>query len=227
MTIRWPLHVLRPQDAPLFDIAPRNLAGPASMSGVTQVASADAGLWKASLAAIIVRGRAAVLTFRAIDALLEGRVNPILVPIGRGWQPVPAGAVANGLYAEQPYSDGAPFSDDAGFVGTVIDVTLSAPAAARAVSASVTIDYADTLLPGQHFSLGERLYRLRSVTYTGATTADITFRPPLREAAASGDALNFDDPVCRMKLATDGEMNLDAALRRGARPTVSFIEDLA
>ncbi|TIN10381.1 hypothetical protein [Mesorhizobium sp.] len=218
MTIRWPDAVLRPQNV-AFDIAPRSLAGPSSVSGITQVVSSDAGIWKATLGNIIIKSRNAVLAHRAISALLEGRLGTILVPLCRAYQPVPADSDA--LYEDVPHSDDALFDDDTGYVGTVIDVVAAAPAAVRAVSMTVTVNYAGDIEPGQHFSLGERLYRVRSFD---ADTGAMTFRPPLREAVADGDPLNFDDPVCLMRLASDDAMNLELALRRFGSPTVNFIE---
>lgn len=222
-TIRWPVAILRPQNV-AFDIAPRSLAAPASIAGATQVVSSDAGLWKATFDSIIVSRREHVLAFRAIANLLEGRLGKILVPLCRGYQPVPANSEA--LYAPVPHADSAPFGDRTGYVGRVIDVTLSSSAPLRAVSANVNIAYAGRLEPGQHFSLGERLYRLRTVAYISETAAAITFRPPLREAAPISAALEFDDPVCRMRLATDSEMDLQLQLRRFGRPVVNFVEDV-
>lgn len=223
MTIRWPEQVLRPQNV-AFDIASRSLSAPASMTGAVQVVSSDAGIWKATFGNVLVRGRNHVLAFRGIANLLEGRLGKILVPLCRGYQPLlPAWQP---LYEPVPHSDGAFFSDGSGYVSQVIDVTLAGSAAARAVSAIVNIAVADTLQPGQHFSIGERLYRLRTVNYISQTTAAITFRPPLREAASTGVRLEFDDPVCRMRLATDAEMDLELALRRFGAPTVSFVEDV-
>ncbi|MBA3576179.1 MAG: hypothetical protein H0W39_00985 [Sphingomonas sp.] len=221
-TIMWPIHVLPARDVS-FDIAPRSLAGPSSVSGFGQVVASDAGIWKATLASVHINSRQTRLAFRAIDTLLEGRLNPILVPLCRGDQPVPAGAVEAGLYGQIPHSDDAFFDDDSGYVGTVIDVVAAANVAARAVSMTVTVNYAGDIEPGQHFSVGERLYRVRSFN---EDTGAMTFRPPLREAVTAGERLEFDNPVCRMRLATDDAMNLDLQLRRFGTPTVSFIEDL-
>jgi hypothetical protein len=223
MTIRWPDSILRPQNV-AFDIAPRSLAGPSSVSGYTQTVASDAGIWKATYGNIIIRNRQSVLAHRAISALLEGRLGTILVPLCRAYQPVPDGAVAAGLYEDVPHSDESLFDDDTGYVGTVIDVVAAAPAAARAVSMTVTVNYAGDIEPGQHFSVGDgRLYRVRSFN---ADTGAMTFRPPLREAVAAGEALNFDDPCCRMRLAEDSGMDLELSLRRFGSPTVKFIEDL-
>lgn len=223
-TIRWPICTLPPSNDGAFNIASRSLAGPASISGNTQVVSSDAGIWRATFQSVHVRRREAVLTFRAIATLLEGRLNPILLPMCRGYQPVLADPP--GLYDPTPHEDGSTFGDGSAYVGATVEVQLAAPVAARAVSASVDISYGGTLLPGHRFSIGERGYMLRSVVYTSDTTAAITFRPPLREAAVSGQRLEFDDPVVRMRLASDTEMDLDLHLRRFGQPTVNFIEDV-
>lgn len=227
MTIEWPIAALPPQSINV-DIASRTLAGPASISGVSQVTASDAGLWSIAYSNIVVHGNKMIVLWQAIAAKVEGRLNPILVSIPvKGRRPVPAEAEAAGLYNQVAFSDDALFDDDTGFLNTVIDVVLSAPAAARAVSASVTIAYADTLNPGQLFSIGERLYRLHSVDYTGAGTANISFRPPLREAVAAGDRLEFDRPKCRVKLVSDQGMDLPFGANLTVFPTVNFIEDLA
>lgn len=223
MTIRWPIGVLPPQNV-AFDIASRSLSGPPAVSGAVQVVSSDAGIWKATFGGVLVRSRDSVLAFRGIANLLEGRLGSILVPLCRGYQPVVPSHRA--LYDGVPHGDGARFGDGSLYVGQVINATLASSVAVRAVSASINIRHAAQLEPGQHFSIAERLYRLRTVHYVSDTSAAITFRPPLRESAIAGTRLEFDDPVCRMRLATDSEMDLELALRRFAQPTINFVEDV-
>ncbi|MDH6229606.1 hypothetical protein M2281_000178 [Mesorhizobium soli] len=224
-TILWPICVL-PVQNPLISIASRSLTGPASVSGKSQTASSDAGLWKATFGNVVVNNRQRVICWRAIETLLEGRLNAILIPRGRDYQPRVGGSLDADLLAAVPHSDGGLFDDGRGYIGQVTNVHLAGSVAPRAVSASIIIKSGGRIEPGQDFSIGERLYRLRSVNYTSPTAAAITFRPPLREAAALGDRLEFDDPVCRMKLATDDAMDLELALRRFGNPTVNFIEDV-
>ncbi|TGP65454.1 hypothetical protein EN868_03115 [Mesorhizobium sp. M2D.F.Ca.ET.225.01.1.1] len=225
-TIRWPDDVLRSQNIS-FDLDSRSLAGPASVSGATQVISSDSGLWKATFGGVIVKSRQAVLAHRAIAALLEGRLGSILIPLCRGYGPS-SGAVLSedekALFAQVPHGDHSFFDDGTGYVGSLTNVVLAADAAVRATTLHVTVNYAaDDIQPGMHFSLGERLYRIR--TYD-ATTGAMTIRPPLREAVTAGDILNFDDPCCRMRLMNDDGMDLQLALRRFGNPTVQFIEDV-
>jgi hypothetical protein len=222
MTFRWPSGILRARDV-AFDIAPRSLAGPSAISGAAQVVASDAGIWKATLGNILIRNRTERITFRAVATLLEGRLNPILIPLCRADQPIPEGAEEAGLYDAIPHSDGSFFDDGGGYAQTIIDVTAAAGAALRATSITITPTYVGDILAGQHFSIGERLYRVRGYN---EDTHVLTFRPPLREAVTSGDHLNFDDPVGKFRLASDSEMDLELAMRRSGSPTVSFIEDV-
>lgn len=224
MTLVWPIAALPPQ-AINADIAPRSLAGPAALSGGGQVTSSDAGLWRVVYANIVVHGNQKLVLWHAIAAKLEGRAVPIVVPIpARGRRPTPAGADES--YADVPHSDDSTFSDGTGYVGSTIEVALAAPVALRAVTATVDVAYAGELQPGQIFSIGERLYRLHSVAYVDADTAQIEFRPPLREAAEAGARLDFDRPVCRVRLVSDQEMDLPFGANLTVFPTLNFIEDL-
>jgi hypothetical protein len=223
MTIRWPCHTLMPQNV-AWDIAPRTLAAPSSVSGITQVVSSDAGIWKATYDAINIRNRTQILTFRAIAVQLEGRLGPIVVPRCSAWQPLSGQPIV----AEVPHDDGAKHDDDAGYDGAISNwVELLSALPVRATIANVFIaDGSGIIEPGQDFSIGERMYRVRTITYTTPDAATITFRPPLREAAPAGAFLNFDDPVCRMRLATDNAMDLELVLHRFGSPTVTFLEDV-
>lgn len=223
MTILWPIHTLPARDVS-FDIASRTLAAPVSIGGATQVVSSDAGLWRVTLGNVVVNRRDRVLAYRAIANLLEGRLGSILIPHCRGFQPASGNA---DLFEPVPHDDDAPFGDDATYEGGATSVQLSSGVSARGVSANVVINYSvGDIEPGQVFSLGDRMYRLRTVVYTTPATASITFRPPLRESAAEGDFLEFDSPVVRCRLADDAGMDLDLQLRRFGNPTVNFIEDV-
>lgn len=224
-TILWPRSVLKPKRDP-FNIAPRTLAGPSSVSGVTQVSASDAGIWKATFADIIIRrGTASVLAFRAISTMLEGRLHPILVPRCCAYQPFDPDWWR--VLQKVPHSDTSPFSDGGLYRSRAIDIRLTSNIPLRGTTANIALIAAGQLQPGQDFSIGERMYRIRTVQMTGANTATITFRPPAREAVAAGTEMEFDRPVCRMRLATDAEMDLDLDLiSPWSYPTVNFIEDV-
>lgn len=221
--LEWPVHVLTPRTLAV-DLAPRTLAGAASVNGNTQVVSSSAGLWSIAYGEIPVLDEDAIKCWRALVALLEGRLTPIRVTISRMYQPA-GSAEADGLYGGgTPHSDGTLFSDGTGYVERVIDVQLTAGMAKGATSAAIAINYADEIEPGQHFSIGDRLYRIKSIVYTDTDRASITFTPPAREAASTGAQLEFDDPSCLMRLASDREMDLPLDFNRWAYPSVTFIE---
>lgn len=224
-TLIWPRSVLKPKRAP-FNIASRSLAGPSSVSGIAQVAASDAGIWKASFADIIIkRGSPAVLAFRAIATLLEGRLHPILLPRCGAYQPFDV--EWRKLNIGVPHSDGTPFNDDSLYRTRAIDIRLVSNIPLRGTTANLSLVAAGILQPGQDFSIGERMYRIRTVQMTGENTAAITFRPPAREAVAAGSEMEFDNPVCRMRLVSDAEMDLDLDLiSPWTFPTVNFIEDV-
>lgn len=224
----WPIEALPPRHI-AFDIAPRSIAAPVAVSGFGQVVASDAGLWKATYAEVPVHKDNdfdRVTCWWAIANLLEGRLTPILVPLLRRYQPNQDVAATYGLYEDVPHSDDAPFDDGAEYQGGANSVQLTSGLSVRAVSANVVVNYGGTIQPGQHFSIGERLYRVRTAVYTTPTTAAITFRPPLREPASDGEFLDFDEPVCRMRLAEDEGMNLPLDYGYWSFPAVNFIEDL-
>jgi hypothetical protein len=227
MTIQWPRELLPPQQ-PMFHIAPMNISGPVSASGAADVISGDAGFWRASYGSVVVTTRERVLTWRAISAKLQGRLTPILVPYCGMYQPFPVDSLGKRIFPTGgiPHSDDATFSDGSGYLSGVIGAKLVGSLAVRAVGGNITVNAADVVQPGQVFSFGERMYEIKSVDYTSDTTATITWQPPLREAVADGEELNFDRPVCRMRLASDNEMQLTLDMNKRGFPTVNFVEDL-
>lgn len=230
MTWVWPIDVLRPQTTNIH-LAPRTLAGAASVSGRTQISATGAGIWAAEYASVFIYDRNTVLCWRAVKGYLEGRLNVIDVPLydyEMLYAPIATDLDWQALLAAVPHSDGAYFSDGSGYaIGEITDITASASAALRATSMTVTVTYGPTLQPGMVFELthatkGPRWYE---VTGYDSTTGILTFMPPLREAIASGDRLKFTNPKCRMRLAQDDTMMLE--LRGGTpygRPSVKFVE---
>ena len=231
MTLVWPTELLSAQaNRPPF-LAVRTMAGATSINGRTQIAATDAGIWVYELGGIAVTDRDTLLTWRAIAVLLEGRLRAIDVPV-EGYEglaaPYEDGLNWPALLAPVPHDDDSFHDDGAGYAGWIADVTLAADAALRATSITVTVGYAPTLQPGQLFSVdhavkGPRWYQVRT---WDADTNTLTFRPPLREAATSGDRLEFDRPTCRMRLASDDAMAMALRPPVVSLPTVRFVEDL-
>lgn len=191
------------------------VAGTPTLTGRNQVASTDAGYWVASLTRIAVGPASVVRAFRALKAKLEGGTHQIQVPVYDDAQipwPADGGRSAN-AYAEQRYSDGTYHTDGHGFFRPCILVALNADAAQRATEISFTITTAGTIAEGMYFSIVDRLYLLKQLISSSGSSRTYSISPPLREAALSGTRMNFESPVCRMRLLSEAEMDL--ALERG------------
>lgn len=221
--ILWPINILSPREF-MMDIAPRTLAGPSSVSGVSQVAASDAGIWKASYSGIPVVNCQSITLWRALNTMFEGRMNSLLLPYSTRCQPFAPDWAS--VYDGVPHSDGSPFADSALYRSRLIDIGLISNIPLRGTTANIQLRTAYNVQPGQVFSVDGRLYRIRTLQRTGENTVSITFRPPAREVVPAGSELEFDEPVCRMRLASDNEMDLPLDYGRWSFPTVSFIEDV-
>ncbi|WP_375549443.1 hypothetical protein ABWI01_03370 [Oceanicaulis alexandrii] len=102
-------------------------------------------------------------------------------------------------------------------ITTPADITaiaLSANALTRATALSVLVTGGGVLKRGHVFTLdhpawGPRFYRIESATEQSGGLWSISVRPPLREAAASGTALDIEDPRCVMVLANPDAATVD------------------
>lgn len=220
--IFWPMNTLEPQNVSI-DLNPRSLSTKASTSGFTQVVASDAGLWKCSFEEIPVHTRNQVNCWRAIAAQAEGRLGNIIIPFPTPWLYQPS---YNGTYFTKiSHSDGTFFSDGSGYLSSDNVIKLKNALAVNATSATVTIEQAPSEIePGQHFSINDKLYRLKTVSYTTSAEADITFTPTLREAATAQTVLEFDRPTCTMRLINDKAMDLPLQIGRHSFPTINLIE---
>jgi len=200
----WPCAVLRPRDV-AFNLNERTLGASPSVSGYAQVVGGGPPIWTATFGNIDIRTQQHRLAFKAIAALLRGRMNIIRVPMCRGDQPVPAGFVE----ATVPHSDETPHDDDTEYYQPVISAEVGVSGLAGGVSVNMDAFAIGDVQAGQHFSIDSRLYRIVGVTNNGGGNYDLSIWPPLRVDITAGDWMEFDDPTCRMRLASDQEMNLD------------------
>lgn len=231
-TYVWP-SVLKARAPAQFTPVPRSRGGGVSLSGVEQVVSSGAGIWKATIGNVAIRTSDQIRLWRSLQALLQGRVNPVLVsPCDAARTPWPLDGTGRPIMARDdiPHDDGTLFSDGAGYGQNVIVAYSIADAARGATALTFNIDVGSALAGGEHFSIGERLYRIVTVdggeTGLGGFSYTVGIWPPLRDAAPAGSALEFDRPRCRMRLAIDDAMDVDLDLNRFASPSVTFLEDL-
>lgn len=214
--IPWPVCLLKPVTV---TVQPRNQSrgGGAGILGNEQVVQSPAFRWSIKLTSVPIRTRQQVLAWRTIEGQLDGRAGTALVPI-YDWARSP-----HGRRALVPFSDGAPFSDTSEFSGASTRVWLHSAAALNALT--LDVDWRSFKPePGQHFSIGQRLHRVVAMDTTGTGRATITIRPWLREGAAAGAVLDFDEPKCLCRLSKDDGMAIDLELWKFANPSVEFDE---
>ncbi|GGD24397.1 hypothetical protein [Aureimonas glaciei] len=223
--LTWPFEVLTPATMS-FNMRARNTAGSRSLSGLSQDIASGAGGWVARYSKVAIIDQNKAKRFYAIAAMLQGRLNPLLVTLyDERRAPFPASQPKP--YKSIPFSDGAYFSDGAGFYEAVIQAVLASGMARGATTATIIMQFGGEIEPGQHFSIGMRLYRVVTASYSSGPTQTVTFWPPARDAASAGAAVEFDRPVCKMKLADDNMMDVELDRDTWGYPNVDFIEDLS
>jgi hypothetical protein len=174
-----------------WSIDPQNTQVGAAVSGRRQIVASAADRWTAEIT--FRMSRAKLREFRAWVTKRRGMLIPDDVGPVQDWGGYPIGGGVT-------FSDGATFSDGSGFA---IAPTVSV---AKAIGAT-TLDiesYAsgDAWFVGAFFSVGGRLYQVTNVRTSSTNSAVIDFWPPLRSAAAAGDAMSYP-PTTTMRLATD------------------------
>lgn len=216
----WPRSLFPPRHVAI-NPAPVTLSGPVSLSGFRQAIASPAAVWaiKYDLMRVTQSGR---LPWRALAAQIEGRATPIVLPVYDREQLRPLAALASGGVT---HSDGSSLSDGSLYRGGRVQVIAAAAAVAGAATLDVERIASGTLRPGMHFSIGLRLYRIKSVLSASGAMATLGIWPTLREAVLAGAELEFDEPVCKVRLADDGGLDLTLDTGRHALPSVSFIED--
>lgn len=190
----WPWDLLPPraERARLQGVA---MTGGQSVGGIVRSSRMDGGgLWVIEQE-FLFHSRAQIKTARAIEAGLDGGSGEIVVRVFE--TPfAPAGAEVSTV----PFSDGTTFSDGTEFASVPTGATLTASAALRDTTVSLTM-ITGALEGGERFGIdhttkGRRLYTVARID--GDT---ITIRPPLREACAVGTELDFARPSCTVRLS--------------------------
>ena len=216
MPIAWPYDTLTPREdrARLQGVG---MTGGQSVGGTSQTIRMDGGgLWVIEQT-FLAHGYGVKLA-RALGSLLDGGATDIVVRVSEQTY-APTGLAVT----EVPFSDDAEFSDGSGFATIPPGGITTASAALRATTITVT-PLAGAFQGGERFSIdhttkGRRLYEI-----VGVDGDDITIRPPLREAIASGVYLDFLQPGVVCRLANADEFMGGLAPDRIAEVTAVWVE---
>lgn len=206
--IWWPYDILPPRRVTVEPVY-ATMGGGRSLTAIEQIIASDAGFWSISYEDIPLVSGSQKKMWRALSAWLEGRLNPIFVatydtdtnpwPLVNGLPYTPNG---HGL----PHSDETLFSDTTGYDQPIIAATVNGNVSLGATSMVINLSYGEPLEPGQHFSVDDRLFRIKRITATVGALYTVTVWPPARQAITAGETAEFDRPRCKARLATDTEM---------------------
>lgn len=201
--VTWPFSTLIPR-TPHARLAGVSMSGGRSLSGKLQAVGIDAGFWLITLGNVPIRDKTELLAWRAVEMALDGRLGTCLVPFYDS--------------KRSPWPSGVP--------GATIVASADGAMAVGATSGAVDMTTGAAPEVGMYFSAGERGYQLKTVGTPTGTIYPVTFRPPLREAIANNDPLEFAHPHVRCRLREDDGMSLPLDLQRFAVASVDFEEDV-
>lgn len=207
------------------DIERQTLDGGTAISGETDRTSVDGG---GRVFADFSNGslvdRTVVMTWRAVSALVEEGVTPVVVPFcDPRHQPARFPTLVSTHSDGSPFDDGTLYETAGGLIGEA-----DGAAALRAVQLVFTGNLAGRPLMGgewfgiQHPTKGWRAYKVRRVVAQNDLGATVEFRPPLREAVADNQAIDFANPRCLM--VADGRPGTGLRFRRAIEAQIRFVE---
>jgi len=199
--------------------------GGRTLAGTRRMASWSAGgCWSAMFENVALSTPDEILTAQALDALLNGGAEPIVVPRRPGDQ-------APGVVSYVPFSDDSTFSDDTSFESATPYGELDAAVSAYATSIAFTWA-GDALRGGEDFSLetadGPRLHRIAKFTtieaIAGGFYYEAEIRTPARTSHLSGDQMNFINPKCTMLMTNAQELSAMLQINRWGFFNAEFVE---
>ncbi|MEC9067801.1 MAG: hypothetical protein VX569_11040 [Pseudomonadota bacterium] len=205
------------------DIELAKMSGGVALNGEEdEIATDGGGRWFAEMGDVALTSRDKIMAWRAFKAATGGCVDPFIFPICDARHQPTAGK------SRVPHADGASFDDDTLYSQGDGAAQLTADAALRATTISISLALAKPLVGGERFTLvhpnmRERAYVVGRISEQTASSATFQFHPPLREAAAAGTVVDFNDP--RFVATVQGPMRAPLANPKFARGAVRFVED--
>lgn len=194
-----------------------------ALNGVEQVGTPLTARWTWKVV-IPVRDAGTARSWRLVKSRLRGRYNYLRMRVCDRYRITrrAVGAVGSGPVS---HSDGSFFSDGSGYAAAEPESTVTVAAAAGATT--VTIDagvVAEAMSAGVFVSIADWLYQVEAFEETAGDLA-LTLAPPLRVAAAAGDAVRFDARALWV-LADDDGGAMELALGRFGTLALDLLEPI-
>jgi hypothetical protein len=202
----WPWRLLTPQKFARPRLASRVTQGPPALSGAVEVNASDGGgRWTFGVSGVALADWETVRIWDAWTAHLRGGARPFVMPFPS------LGTAPRAIVGGQPALPGKPapitdiFGQDPSFGAPLIVASLHSSAALGASSLVIDIATGSALRGGEllaleHATVGWRSYQVGRVTARTGMQFTVDIEPPLREAASSSAAVEFDMPRCVMAL---------------------------
>jgi len=204
------------------DVERQTLKGGTALNGEQDLVSTDGGgRVFAEFASGALVDRDTVLAWRAVLGALEEGVTRAVVPFcDTRHQP-------HGPRHRVPHSDQTPFSDDSLYAGGGAVGRATNGAELRATQLAITVPLVQPLIGGEWFAIehpgkGWRAYKVKGIVLQDAAGAIVKFVPPLREAVAANEVVDFANPRCLM--VQDGRASSRLSNRRYTDAAIRFIE---
>jgi len=200
-----------------------SIGGGQSVSGVSQSAATSAGgHWVFELEGVNLWDRAKFNTWEGIAAIEDNGATQFVVPIcDRIHQPFGDPKRLLGI----GNGDDSVFDDGALWAAEQITASITGSAALRATRLTIACDHTVEVgnhFTGWHLAKGQRMYRIAQVHGQGGGSADISIRPPLRQATSDGFPLDFDNP--RSVMTVQGDMSATLEMLKRGSGKVTFQE---
>lgn len=224
ITTRYPRLLLPPSTVTVTQIGRRDL-GPASLDDSRQLQLGAGGFWQIELSGVGVWTPDQSRLWRAIASrLIRGRT--VAIPVYDHRQaPFLPGVIPD----VTAHADGTWFDDGTGYLTPAIVAELAVAAELRDEIVSIRMIRGAALKGGEYLSLthpvwGECLYQTDEIVDIAGDVYTVSIWPGLREAAAAGDPVEFDDPRATCWLAADGAMADTRTAEIMTRRSVTMVE---
>ncbi|WPZ24861.1 hypothetical protein UM399_11875 [Sulfitobacter pontiacus] len=188
-----------------------------AITGAESIIPSFAGHWVVTIS-FLMHTEAASLEWQGFLAQMEGGIGTTLVPVFLPYRPKNTQGGPASVTGAPAFSTFEHWS----FVNEGrAAITLATAADLRATDLDLTLSDSLGLRPGHGLTLGDRFHRVQRSWEDGSK---VRVQPPLRQAAVAGAVVETDNPVCRMRFASEGDGEVDFMPNRVERATVTFRE---
>lgn len=229
MTVHFPRLLLR-ERAHSWNLSGVSATPGDTASSVSVLTRSDGGgFWKCAMQDVSLSGgypnargnqrqRLSTLLWRALRQICDGGAAPIVVyrndTLFRPW---PAG-LPQSTAIDTPHSDVAYFGDGTGYYQSTIDI-VAGPAALRATTMDIAVNYASQLVGGESFSIEHdtmdwRLYEIATISIDTRTVGDSATKILMHFDGEEGTTSFIDSSLLPKTFTASGNAQIDTTFAK-------------